>query len=592
MGTRGHFVVRCRGRYFVYYSRLDSYPEGLGNAIVNSIPVDPEEFRSKCSTHSQVYWTVLTNMSRKEWLEFMKNVYSRLSEEFQEHHLPIESFFGEKSNLEDTSIAESELYSKHFRAIDDRLLGPPLQTMSINYLNSPFIEFTYTLDLDREVLSVDDAAHFQLSKIPRASRWIKYLDLDSRHRRILASGTPEDITGNLEYRPDRKSETRQLPGNVNIRCVMPKTSLGPAAYVPKQMLLLYTFQTVRHVYREILDRFILSWKPDDFPFREIAFALLSLAAGELSYECPKILDRSHTAAGYYLLPDRGQPTQQKFLPTFLGESHLPTVMSGSAPIETIYLFCNVLIYLTSRLDLLDVEEVSISKAINAGLDRGLINFYALTFSILDFILLQVITEKDGTLRVERSSLISLFHFDDKSSSYALGPRSRTQFEGSEVDLDQVSFVALIRFFSAAGKKSVMGRTSSILPNEILAMIMEFSDIQTFHALSKVSSGCREIACARFRLNEDYALVNSGEKQKQFTLKDLHSGDLVQTSLSAHCHNVLDIGKCVNDDDMVLNPVIGVAGVQRASIVDSVSMIFSGLKPKEPISEKRAQKPKL
>lgn len=534
----------------------------------------------------------LTKHSREEWLESMKEVYSRLAQEFEEHHLPIESDFGEKNDLKGTSIAESELYSKHFLAIDDRLQGPPLQTMSKGHLNNLFIEFTYTLDLDRGILSVDDAAHFRLSKIPRVSQWIEYLDLDSRYRRALESDTPEDIIGNLEWRPDMENEIRLLPENINVHYVMPKISLGPAAFVPKQELLVYTFQAVRHVYREVLDRFILSWRPDDFSFREMAFALLSLAAGEISYECPKILDSSHRAAGYYLLPDRGQPPQQGFLPTFLGESHLPGMMSGSAPMETIYSFGNVLIYLTSRLDLLDVEEASITKVINAGLDRGLSNFCALAFSILDFVLLQVITEQDGTLRVERSPLMSLFHFDDKSSSYALGPRSRAPFEGSELDLDQVSFVALIRFFNAAGNKSVMSATSSILPNEILAIIMKFSNIQTYHALAKVSSSCREIACTRFRLNEDYAVVGVGQGHKQFTLEDLHSGDRVQSTLSSHGHDVLDIGKYVSDDDMALNPIVGVAGVQRASIVDPVSMIFSGLKPKDPISEKLGRYPKL
>lgn len=519
-------------------------------------------------------------------------MYSHLAQKFEEHHLPVELRIGEENDLESTSIEESELYAKHFRAIDDRLQGPPLQTMSRGYLHNIFIEFTYTLDLDREIFSVDDAAHFQLSKIPRASRWRKYLDLDSRYRRILKPDTPGDIIGNPEYRPSMDNGVRPLPENISVHYVKPKTSLGPAVSVPKQMLLLYTFQTMDCVYREVLDRFILSWKPDDFSFREIAFALLSLAAGEISYECPKVLDSSYRSAGYYFLPDRGQPLQQRFLPTFLEESHLPGVMSGSAPIETIYSFGNVLIYLTSRLDIPDVEETSMAKVINAGLDRGLTNFYALSFSILDFVLFQVIIESDGTLRVERSPLMSLFHFDDENSFQVLGPRSRAQFEGSELDLDQTSFVALMRFFDASGSKSVKGTRSSIFPNEILSTIMELSDIQTYHALSKASSGCRERACAKFRLNEDYALVDAGKSEKQFTLEDLHSGDRVQTTLSAHGHNVLDIGEDVRGNNMELNPIVGIADPQRASIVNPVAMIFSGLKPKDHISEKRGQYPQL
>lgn len=47
MGTRGLFFIRCRGRYFVYYNHYDSYPEGLGAAIVFEIPRDPEKYRGK-----------------------------------------------------------------------------------------------------------------------------------------------------------------------------------------------------------------------------------------------------------------------------------------------------------------------------------------------------------------------------------------------------------------------------------------------------------------------------------------------------------------------------------------------------------------
>lgn len=54
MGTRGHFSIRCRGRYFVYYNHFDSYPEGLGDAIINLIPVDPDEFRSECRSGSKM----------------------------------------------------------------------------------------------------------------------------------------------------------------------------------------------------------------------------------------------------------------------------------------------------------------------------------------------------------------------------------------------------------------------------------------------------------------------------------------------------------------------------------------------------------
>lgn len=51
MGTRGLVFIRCRGRYFVYYNQYDSYPEGLGEAIVAEIPEDPEKYRGQYSSY-------------------------------------------------------------------------------------------------------------------------------------------------------------------------------------------------------------------------------------------------------------------------------------------------------------------------------------------------------------------------------------------------------------------------------------------------------------------------------------------------------------------------------------------------------------
>jgi hypothetical protein len=45
MGTRGLRIVVFRGRYFIYYNNYDSYPRGLGEAIVCDIPTDPEQYQ-------------------------------------------------------------------------------------------------------------------------------------------------------------------------------------------------------------------------------------------------------------------------------------------------------------------------------------------------------------------------------------------------------------------------------------------------------------------------------------------------------------------------------------------------------------------
>jgi hypothetical protein len=45
MGTRGFYCYRFRGRLYVYYSPMDSYPSGLGNFLLGKIPKDPDEYQ-------------------------------------------------------------------------------------------------------------------------------------------------------------------------------------------------------------------------------------------------------------------------------------------------------------------------------------------------------------------------------------------------------------------------------------------------------------------------------------------------------------------------------------------------------------------
>jgi hypothetical protein len=58
MGTRGLLFIRWEGRYYVYYNHYDSYPEGLGEAIVENIPITPEEYQGMPRAHISSYETV------------------------------------------------------------------------------------------------------------------------------------------------------------------------------------------------------------------------------------------------------------------------------------------------------------------------------------------------------------------------------------------------------------------------------------------------------------------------------------------------------------------------------------------------------
>lgn len=59
------------------------------------------------------------------------------------------------------------------------------------------IEYTYTIDLDLEVFSIDLSAHYQLSQIPRDDLWIEGLFINGKKRFVLPQCVPKESIGNL-----------------------------------------------------------------------------------------------------------------------------------------------------------------------------------------------------------------------------------------------------------------------------------------------------------------------------------------------------------------------------------------------------------
>ncbi|GLA14709.1 hypothetical protein AnigIFM62618_001148 [Aspergillus niger] len=427
MGTRGLVYIRCRGRYFVYYNQFDSYPEGLGDAIVNEIPEDPEKYQGKSITLSTYLHTAFAN-NYLEWLRFMRTAYARLVEQFETQVLPVKV---QSTREEYSSVALKERYEHSFWAVDDRLELPPLQTVVPELMNAWNIEWAYTLDLDREVLSVDNSLHLYLARLPHSGDWIRYLGVDSRRRRAAGRCTPEGVVANICWKPEVKNASRDRYGHLDIQVAPLGTFYDQEDITDaRESLLAATFTRMHNRYRPVLDAYLPEWDPSCFSFREIAFAILSIAAGEMTLECAQSLDQNHKAEGYYLARHDVSPelTAPCYLPTvlpqFLHECHLPGVQSGSAPGGKLYWLRNVLVYLATRLDMVEVEEASITEVVEAGLKQGLKNFHAMVFSILDVVLLRVHVGADGTAHISRSPLTTLIYFDDHNSKFANGPRTR------------------------------------------------------------------------------------------------------------------------------------------------------------------------
>lgn len=157
MGTRGYRVIKFRGRNWIFYNHFDSYPEGLGQWLVDSIPADPEQYQ--------------------KWLQSQRDLFAKWDS------LLTEFLTNQPENMR--QILSDEPQKAVFRAAFDERLAtntPPCYASGLTS-DGDYIEWMYTIDLDREIFSVDNSAHFTLNRIP--GNWIEALFCDILSNRFL-----------------------------------------------------------------------------------------------------------------------------------------------------------------------------------------------------------------------------------------------------------------------------------------------------------------------------------------------------------------------------------------------------------------------
>ena len=133
MGTRGLRVVRFRKRYYVFYNQYDSYPQGLGNEIAAEVPIDAATYQE---------WLAVQRKSAEEW------------------ELLYEEFLTIKPGNKITGDLPKFMHQRFPSS-----LAPSIDT---------WIEYVYTVDLDRETFSVNNGAHFKLDQVSHID-WINSL---------------------------------------------------------------------------------------------------------------------------------------------------------------------------------------------------------------------------------------------------------------------------------------------------------------------------------------------------------------------------------------------------------------------------------
>lgn len=115
------------------------------------------------------------------------------------------------ADLQATSFGKSRGDEPKQQALlDERLDGSMLPCYKTGF-NDLWIQWTYTIDLDREIFSVDNGGHFKLNRIPR-DVWIEALAIDSDNKSlILASPCAIRFTRQLDPPVRRARSQRKEP---------------------------------------------------------------------------------------------------------------------------------------------------------------------------------------------------------------------------------------------------------------------------------------------------------------------------------------------------------------------------------------------
>ena len=172
MGACGYKAWRFRKRYYVQYNQWDSYPGGQVTDVAAEIPSDRDEYHA--------------------WLERQRDV--------------LEAW--ETAWLAYLALDPAQVALQEFHA-PPKILGEEEKVPSFLVpLNDLCIEWVFILDLDREIFTVNNGAHFKLDQVPHVN-WIEALAVGELGYQIVLPGAlPEEALANLVAGPQVMDSTK------------------------------------------------------------------------------------------------------------------------------------------------------------------------------------------------------------------------------------------------------------------------------------------------------------------------------------------------------------------------------------------------
>ncbi|RDA89490.1 hypothetical protein CP533_2528 [Ophiocordyceps camponoti-saundersi (nom. inval.)] len=523
VGYWGIVLVRFNTRYYIIRQQQDGFLARLGDSVVSMIPADEEEYRE---------WLIMTRA------------------EFASVELTLEqTIYHIRSGFE-----PARWQYDHLETLPSEL--PRLKDSDA--------EFFYVIDLDREVLTMQHGAHFKLNKVPRESNLWLYAICESV---LLGDFTLCPETCPVEY---MASLDLPLPPPSVIefkhRSVKAKSDLtSPVKVFLTQVLAM----TMIEYHDEIL-WFGREWKAESFPFREIAFALVSIASGTARYcRLPAFIEDEDQDQCLCCHPYRRSPGW--FNNNWMGKTgpllefgamaHQTGDPPGAAPRESIYWHEGVLVSLALKI----TGEV-ITYTVEAGLQNRPTGFQFIVMSLFEIAFGEVFLDMKGEpfVKISDSCYLSPVRPQDCLSTHPLErpvlmpdtepgeTRRRAHLSHRHVDTSPArlankfpGLAALTNFFHVAADRRAAHSKKGSLPLELCERILDFVDYNTWRNCSKATSDLRRCCLRRFRIDERMKLGSGPFRKKLhpdspqtsmcFDFEDAKTGRLVSMAQLKNLH---------------------------------------------------------
>lgn len=362
----------------MFYNRLDSYPDGLGDWLVENVPADAEEYQKWLQSQRDFF---------DKWDSILQGILTIQPEDmYKLQHLD-----------------EPQTHLIH-AAFDERLYGDaPSYYQSV--FNDIWIQWIYTINLDREIFSVNNSAHFHLNQIPAG--WSQALFTDNTgHKFLLQQHVPTESIATLALDPPEYTTFIEYE-KLQTRLVKSKSlDLIPHVIGPRLRWML--FKSFQQTKQADLSASLLDWQVQDLPFRELAFFILCLAAGgeNLSLIDHRRVKKPYDNASYLGMEtsELSESEAEMEFATCLGAGyHMDGLPVGSAPEETKYWFEGALVCLARHLDHPDILTKAIADVIEYGRHSAGTSFNAVLISIEHVVLIKSLP--DGS--VDHTELLCL-----------------------------------------------------------------------------------------------------------------------------------------------------------------------------------------